>query len=253
VPFPPPAAEVFVVLLVFIRVGTAIAFMPGFSAAHVPIRARLLLAMLLALLLAPALAEMLPAMPQSPGVLALLLVGEATIGLFLGLIARIAFAALQIAGTTIALLGSFANALVQDPIVDQQSSTISGFFTTLGLVVLFAADLHHLMLRALADSYTVFSPQAGLPLGDLAQAIARAVGDGFALGIQLAAPFVVVNLVYNVGMGLLGRLSPQLQVFFVGLPVQLGLQICVMTLTTTGIFLLFLDSFGRSVAAAVGG
>ena len=90
------------------------------------------------------------------------------------------------------------------------------------------------MLHALVDSYAVFLPQAGLPVGDFSAAIAHAVADSFALGVQLAAPFVVVSLVYNIGMGLLGRLVPQLQVFFFGLPIQLSLQICVMMLTDIG-------------------
>ncbi len=252
IPVALPGAEVFAVFVVFVRVGTAIAFLPGFSAVYVPMRLRLLLALLISLLVTPTLANVLPAMPRTPAALGLLLLAEATIGLFLGCTARIFFAALQIAGSYIALLASFANALVQDPIVDQQSSTIAGFFTTLGVVVLFAADLHHLMLRALVDSYAVFLPQTGIAIGDASAAIARAVGDSFALGVQLAAPFVVVSLVYNIGMGLLGRLVPQLQVFFFGLPLQLALQICVMMLTISGIMLVFLNHFGQSVLASVG-
>lgn len=252
IPVAPAGAEAFAVLLVFVRVGTAIAFLPGFSAIYVPMRLHLLLALLISLLVTPSLANLLPAIPSTPAALGLLLLGEATIGLFLGCTARIFFAALQITGSYMALLASFANALVQDPIVDQQSSTIAGFFTTLGVVVLFAADLHHLMLRALVDSYAVFLPQVGLPVGDASAAIARAVADSFALGAQLAAPFVVVSLVYNIGMGLLGRLVPQLQVFFFGLPLQLGLQICVMMLTISGIMLAFLNRFGQSVLAFVG-
>ena len=251
--FMPADAEVFAVLLVFTRIGTAIAFLPGFSAAWVPARLRLLLALLLSLLVTPVLASVLPPMPHTPVALALLLAGEATVGLFLGLGARIAFAALQIAGTAAALLSSFANALVQDPVVEQQSSAVAGFFTTLGVVIVFAADLHLVMLRALVDSYAVFLPQMGPSFGDFAAAITRAVADSFALGVQLAAPFIIVSLVYNVGMALLGRLVPQLQVFFFGLPIQLGLQIWVMMLTLSGIMLIFLDHFGRAVTAAVGG
>ncbi|MBL8667754.1 MAG: flagellar biosynthetic protein FliR [Rhodospirillales bacterium] len=249
----PIAAEIFGLLLVFTRLGTAIAFLPGFSAVYVPVRLRLLLALLLSVLVAPALGGVLPPMPQSPAALALLLAGEATIGLFLATVVRIAFAALQIAGTAIAFLGSFANALVQDPVVDQQSSAVGGFFTTLGVVVVFAADLHLVMLRALVDSYATFLPQTGASLGDLAAATARAVADSFALGVQLAAPFVVVSLVYNVGMALLGRLVPQLQVFFFGLPIQLGLQIWVMMLTLSGIMLVFVAHFGRVLATVAGG
>jgi type III secretory pathway component EscT len=114
-------------------------------------------------------------------------------------VALIAFAALQTAGTFIAYLSSFASALVQDPAADQQSSTIAGFFTTLGVVLVFVTDLHHLMLRAIVDSYGLFTPRAPPPLDDFCSFIARTVAESFGLGVQLAAPFLVVSLVYNVG------------------------------------------------------
>jgi flagellar biosynthetic protein FliR len=107
---------------------------------------------------------------------------------------------------------------VQDPIADQQSSTIAGFFTALGLVLVFVTDVHHLMLRAIIDSYGLFVPGAPPPMDDICNFIVRTAADSFALGVQLAAPFLIVNLVYNVGLGLLGRLMPQLPVFFLRTP-----------------------------------
>jgi flagellar biosynthetic protein FliR len=243
----------FAALVVFARVGTVIAFLPGFSAAYVSVRIRLAMALALTLLVTPALAAILPPMPATPTALGLLLVREAAIGLFLGSVALIAFAALQTAGTFIAYLSSFASALVQDPVADQQSSTIAGFFTALGLVLVFVTDLHHLMLRAIVDSYGLFTPRAPPPLDDFCSFIARTVAESFGLGVQLAAPFLVVSLVYNVGLGLLGRLMPQLPVFFFGLPLQVALQLWVMMLTVSGIMLVFLDHFADMLAGGFGG
>jgi flagellar biosynthesis protein FliR len=243
-----PSADVFAVLVIFARVGIAIAVLPGFSAAYVPMRMRLLMALALSILVTPVLAGALPPMPTTPASLALLRVSESAIGLFLGSIARIVFAALQTAGTLTAYLSSFASALVQDPVADQQSSTIAGFFTALGLVLVFVTDMHHLMLRAIVDSYGLFAPGAPPPLDDICGVIARTAADSFALGVQLSAPFLIVNLVYNVGLGLLGRLMPQLPVFFFGLPVQVGLQLWVMMLALSGIMLVFLDRFAGTFA-----
>jgi flagellar biosynthetic protein FliR len=117
------------------------------------VRIRLVMALALTVLVTPALAGILPPVPATPVALGLLLFREAAIGLFIGSVALIAFAALQTAGTFVAYLSSFASALVQDPVTDQQSSTITGFFTALGLVLIFVTDLHHLMLRAIVDSY----------------------------------------------------------------------------------------------------
>ena len=244
--------NVFAVLVVFARVGAAIAFLPGFSAAWMSVRIRLVLALALTVLVTPALAGILPAMPATPAALGLLLLGEAAVGLFLGAVALIAFAALQTAGTFVAYLSSFASALVHDPVADQQSSTIAGFFTALGLVLVFVTDLHHPMLRAIVDSYGLFTPGGPPPFDDFCSFVARTVAESFGLGVQLAAPFLVVSLAYNVGLGLLCRLMPQFPVFFVGLPLQVALQMLVMMLTISGIMLVFLDHFA-DVLAALGG
>ena len=105
------------------------------------------------------------------------------------------------------------------------------------------ADMHHVMLRAVSDSYTLMEPGASLPVGDMVNIIGRRVADSFALGLRLAALFVIVGLTYYIGLGLLGRLMPQLQVFFFGLPVQIGLQIWVLAITVTGIMMVFLEKF----------
>lgn len=248
-----PSAHLFAGLLVFARVGAAIAVLPGFSSTYVPVRVRLLLALAISVLILPALADTLPPLPDRPDALLVLLLGETLIGLFLGTVPRLLFSALQVAGTFIAFLGGFANALTQDPIADQQSSTISGFFSTLGLVLVLATDLHHLMLQAIVDSYGLFVPGAAVPSGDLAMVVARSAADGFALGVQLAAPFVVIALVYNVGLGLLGRLMPQLQVFFIAQSAQVGLQLWVMVLTISGIMMVFLNRYAEVLGGMLGG
>jgi flagellar biosynthetic protein FliR len=248
----PSGADAFAVLVIFARIGIAIAVLPGFSASYVPMRLRLLIALALSVLAAPALADALPAMPVTPAALGVLLVRESAIGLFLGSIARIVFAALQTAGTFTAYLSSFTSSLVQDPIADQQSSTIAGFFTALGLVLVFVTDVHHLMLRAIIDSYGLFVPGAPPPMDDICNFIVRTAADSFALGVQLAAPFLIVNLVYNVGLGLLGRLMPQLPVFFFGLPLQVGLQLWVMMITVSGLMLVFLNRFAGALVGAGG-
>jgi flagellar biosynthetic protein FliR len=243
----------FAALVVFARVGTAIAFLPGFSAAYVSVRIRLVIALALTMVVTPTLAGILPPMPATPAALGLLLLRESATGLFLGSVARIAFAALHTAGTFIAYLSSFTSALVQDPVADQQSSTIAGFFTTLGVVLVFVTDLHHLMLRAIVDSYGLLTPGTPPPLGDFCSFIARTVAESFGLGVRLAAPFLIISLVYNVGLGLLGRLMPQLPVFFFGLPLQLALQLWVMMLTISGIMLVFLNQFADMLAGGFGG
>lgn len=251
-PHPPDAADLFAIFLVFVRVGSAIAVLPGFSAAYVAVRVRLALALALALLLAPVLSTSLPAMPGSPLALALLIASEALIGAFLGLIPRIAVAALHAAGTFAAFFGSLTSAIVQDAIADQQSSTLAGFLLTAGMVLVFVTDLHHLMLRALAESYVVFPAGGVLASGALSDTLARSVAASFTLGLQLSTPFLLVSIASNVALGLLGRLMPQLPVLFFGLPAQLSLHIWVLMLAFSGVMMMFLNRFSEVLAGMIG-
>ena len=240
-------ANVFLLLLVFTRVGAALMWLPGVGTAAVPANVRLAIALLVSLALAAPLAPILPAMPDSPSALALLLAGEALIGTLFGLVGRVLLAALQTAGTFIALFASIANAFVNDPvsgpIAEQQSSTVSGFLSLIGATLIVATDLHEVMLRALAGTYTLFVPGEPLPAGDLADMFARQVSASFLLGFQLSAPFLIAALIYNVGLGVLGRLMPALHVFFFGLPAQIALQLWLLTVVVTGMMLVFADRF----------
>ncbi len=235
--------NIFGFFLIFTRVGTALALMPGFSSGFVPIRVRLAGALAITFVMTPVLMAGLPVRPPTIAALAILIMGEFLVGLFFGVIARILIGALQTAGTVISYMSSMANALIQDPIAEQQSSTVASFMLIMATILIFTADMHHVMLRAIADSYTLMEPGAGIPVGDMVNIIGRRVADSFALGLRLAAPFVIVALTYYIGLGLLGRLMPQLQVFFFGLPFQIGLQIWVLAITITGIMMVFLQEF----------
>ena len=239
--------NLFAFFLIFARIGAAIMFLPGFSATYVAARFRLALALAISFVTFPVLAAKLPVPPSAFPDMALMFVGEIIIGSFFGLILRVLISSLQTAGTIASLASSMANALVQDPIAEQQSSTISGFLLTIGVVLIFVTDMHHLMLRALLESYAMFEPGQTPPFGEFADAIGRQVADSFALGLQMSAPFVVIGLTYYIGLGLLGRLMPQLPVFFFGLPLQITLQIFVFTITLSGIMLVFVQTFEAKV------
>ena len=235
--------NVFLLLLVFTRVGAALMWLPGVGTAAIPANVRLVIALLASLALVAPLASILPPMPGSTSALAILLSGEALIGTLFGMIGRVMLAALQTAGTFIALFASIANAFVNDPVAEQQSSTVSGFLSLLGATLIVATDLHEVMLRALVGTYALFAPGAAPPAGDLADLFARQVSASFLLGFQLSTPFLISTLIYNVGLGVLGRLMPALHVFFFGLPAQIGLQLWLMTAVVAGMMLVFAERF----------
>ena len=107
----------------------------------------------------------------------------------------------------------------------------------LGLLLVMTTDLHHMFIAAIARSFTLFPFTRPLPIEDGAALALQTVSSSFALGIQLAAPVVVFSLVFNVATGLVGRVMPQFQVFFVATPliVLLGLSIFALSLGVIGI------------------
>ena len=216
--------------IVFCRIGAAMMFMPGFGDSTVNTRARLLLALAVAVALGDAYGQ--PALLLSgfwPAAVAIF--QEVTVGLFLGLAARLAIAALQTAGSIIAAQISLANALSFDAVSQQQSALPSSFLAMLGVVLIFVTDLHHLLLAGVAHSYETFRPGDALPVDGFAEATAMLVADGFAAALALSAPFVLVGVAISVGMGLLARLMPQVQVFFIIMPLQIAVGLGLLALT----------------------
>jgi flagellar biosynthetic protein FliR len=147
---------------------------------------------------------------------------------------------------------SLTSALVQDPVVEQQSSTLSGFLTTLGLTLIFVSGLDHLMLHSLIDSYALFPLATPPSLGDANDLIVGTLTQAFAIGLQLSMPSLIVGLVCNIVLGLLGRLMPQFSVFFFGLPIQLSIQLWVTVLTISGIMLLFTKYLSETLKGFIG-
>ncbi len=240
-------AEIFTVLLVFVRVGAAAMILPGYGEPYVSPRLRLLLALMISLVVAPVLSPTLPAMPESAVSLALIILGEILIGVFFGTLARLFIAALTTAGMVIAYMSAMANALTTDPSAAQQGSIAGSFLALVALLTIFTLDLHHMMLLAVVDSYDLFAPGKVPPIGDFSDLMARTVAKTFLLSFQIAAPFVAVGLIFFLAVGLLGRLMPQMQVFFVAMPLQIAVGIAVLSIALPATLRWFITSFQDSL------
>lgn len=224
--------QAFALLLVFVRLGTAMMLLPGFGESYISPRIRLLLALTVAVVVQPVLPPVIPALPESATAMFLLILGEAFVGLFLGSLARILMAALSIGGMMIATVTGLANALTNDPTAAEQGSIAGSFLSTLALLIIIILDLHHLLLRGVIESYQLFLPGQSILVGDVSEMITRGVAKAFLLGFQIASPFIAVGLIFNLGLGLLARLMPQMQVFFIAIPLQIliGMGILMVTL-----------------------
>ena len=250
--------DALVAFAVFARVGAMMMTAPAFGDYTLSPRIRLVIALGLSAVLAPAAASSFPpnVIDMNDGLaMPALLIGEIAVGLFLGLVARMLAAALNVAGQIIALQMGLSLAQIFDPGQAIQGAIVGGFLAVLGTTMIFATDLHHLLIAALRDSYFLFAPggvtfsatggvTSGVT-GDMASAMIESLSFAFSLGVRLAAPFIVFGLIFYAGAGVLNRLMPQAQVFFMLMPANLILGLLLLMLTTGLMMTVFLNAFGE--------
>jgi flagellar biosynthesis protein FliR len=238
-----------VYLLVFSRAGAMIMLMPAIGDVGVPPRVRLALALAVSFALAPVVASHYPATaPQNVFALGFLIAQEVTAGVLIGTMARLIMSALSVAGYLIATQTGLAYAQSFDPNMGAEGAVISTFFTLLGVVLIFATNLHHLAIGAIEGSYAMIPPGAALPTADMAELALRLVSGAFALGLQLAAPFIVFGFVVNAAIGLLARMMPQLQVFFVAMPVNILAGLFLLMLIIGSLMTVFLNYYSTEMS-----
>ncbi len=227
-------------MLVFARIGAMVMLLPGFGETNIPVRVRLGIALALTLIILPMHRSAYQIDMTSMSPLLVLMFHEIVIGVVLGATARVTLAALAVAGSVIAQQLGLGFVTSVDPTQGQQGVLIGNFLTLLGVTLLFATDTHYLIIAALNDSYVIFSPGELMPSGDIASLATRAFAGAFKIGVQLSAPFIVFGLVFNLGLGILARLMPQMQVYFVGVPLSMlaGFLILAAVLATMmGVFM----------------
>ncbi len=244
--------SIFQFMMVFARLGSAVSLLPGFGEAYVPVRVRLAFALMFSLALTPMLADKVPVLPSDLDRFVMDLGGEIGIGLFFGTLCRIILMAVLSAGNIIAMQTGIANALSVDPSTAQQAAVSGNFLMAVTLVLIFSTGLDHTTLKALVGTYMVMPPGRLPPLGDIANFDSRVVADSFLLAIQMSAPFLVYGFVFTAAMGVLARLMPTLQVFFVATPAQLLVGIGLLAVTLSSLMIWFLDTFERQLAPFLG-
>src|ERR1700722_5411101 len=231
-------------MLVFARVGAMVMLLPGLGETNIPVNIKLAIALLLTLIILPLHRDAYHVDMGSLAPLLVVVVREIVIGIVLGATARVTLSALQVAGAVIAQQMGLGFATSVDPTTQgQQGVLIGNFLTMLGLTLLFATDSHYLVIAALNESYAVFSPGEMLPSGDVAALATRAFTAAFRIGMQLSAPFLVFGLVFNIGLGVLARLMPQMQVYFVGVPLAILAGFLIFAFVISAMMGTFLDYF----------
>jgi len=161
--------------------------------------------------------------------------------------ATIIMSALSVAGMIISTQTGLAYAQLLNPTMGDSEPVLANFLTLLGGMMIFATNLHHLAIGAIQGSYTLIPPGAALPTGDLAELTVRLVSGSFALGVQLAAPFLLFGFAVNASIGLLARLMPQLQVFFIAMPINILAGFLIIMLLIGTMMTVFLNYYGTQM------
>lgn len=229
------AAQVYAAGLVFARIGAMVMLVPGLGDASVPPRIRLAFALLMSLLLTPLVATGV-VVPATMGAGAGELIRETLVGLMMGSILRLFLSSLTTAGEIVSIQTTLGFAQTANPAQAAPSTTISTFLALIGTVLVMTTDLHHLFFGAMFSSYRLFPFGQPLMVGDAATLAVQTVAGSFALGVQLAAPVIVFSIVFNIAAGLVGRIMPQFQIFFVATPlsVMFGLSVFALSLGVIG-------------------
>ena len=214
-------------LILFARVGAVLMLLPVFSEEGVPGQIRLLIGLGMAIGLWGLLGPRIPA--GAAGVLPSTIITELLVGFAIGAIVRIMFLAAVMAGSLVSLQVGLSSAVIFDPSQGGQTPLLGKFVAVAAAVVCLSVGIHHLWIGAIIRSYDMF-PVGGLPpANDFAQLAIRTVTHSMALGLSLAAPLIVYGIVFNAALGLMARLAPAIQIFFIAQPLNILLGIALFT------------------------
>jgi flagellar biosynthetic protein FliR len=237
--------------LVFARVGAALMLLPGFGDFRVPTRLRLLFAVALTVLVLPAVSANLPAPTANLGIMLTYLLHELVTGLFIGATAAVLMSILHMSGAIIAGQIGLSNALSGELFSIEQGAAIGAMLTAGGLLIIFISGLDHMMLSGVINSYSRFSVTEAPQFQDMADVMAQALSASFDAAMRLAAPFLILGFVFNIGLALANRMMQQLPVFFVGLPVSLAGGFLILSLAVPALLLGFAEEFEHLLATLV--
>lgn len=242
------AQQVYAAGLIFARIGSMVMLLPGIGEQVVPPRIRLSFALLLALCLGPVVAPAIGALPADNAALAGRVIHETVIGLMMGAILRLFLTSLAVAGEVVSIQTTLSFSQTANPMQAQPGESLSTFLSLLGATLIFSTGLHHQFIEAMVKSYEMFAPGKPFPVNDSAQLAVQTLGKAFGLGVQLASPVIVFALIFNIATGLVGRVMPQFQVFFVASPLAVLFGLSIFTLSLGVIATVWVNRYEALVA-----
>jgi flagellar biosynthetic protein FliR len=247
------SGDLWAIGLIFLRLASLVMLMPGIGDQAVPARVRLSFALLFALVVAPVVRDTLPPMPATIGPMVGQVFHEVIIGLMLGTLMRVLLFTLITSGEILSLQTTLSFAQTANPTEAQPSTSLGTFMAMMGLVLIYATNLHHLFIRAMVDSFHVFPAARPVMLGDALTLMTRTVMQSLVLALQMSAPVIVFSLVFNIAVGFVGRMMPAFPVFFAATPLSLLLGLSLMALGLGASGMVFIDHYKDMLAVFIRG
>jgi len=232
-------------LLALTRILAIIVQIPVLGGSLIPTQVRIAFGIVLAVVITPWTVQ-LPATATELPLLGLVsaLFNELIIGILAGFAASLTFNALQIAGEMITQSSGFGSGRVLNPLLEQSGSALDQFFVYIAILIFMTINGHHTVIMAIQRTFAVLPINQPLP-DFTANRMLMLVGQMIATGIQIALPVVAALLLADITLGLLARVSPQIQVFFLGLPLKIGLALIAVGLVFVVAMPVFEDLFNN--------
>lgn len=239
-----PEGTVLALFAAFCRIGGCFMVLPGFSTARIPTQIRLFIAVAVSMAVLPVMWDQIYPQVSNKGHSYILLVAvETAIGTVIGLVARYYVLGLQFAGTVLTMMMGFNAPPTADVLEDTAENQLTNMISFTGLLVLFLLDFHHLIFDALVRSYMVmpigsqYDPQGVLIL------LTNTLGETFFIMLRLASPFILYGLLFNVAIGFVNKLAPQIPIYFISMPYLIAGGMFLLYFGIAAMLKLFADGF----------
>lgn len=227
----------------FLRIGSCFLYMPAIGESTVSPMIRLILALMTTITIIPTIQDNLPIIKVLDSKAILLFGQELIIGLSIALTSRLFLSAIHVAGVTIGSMLGLSIAMLFDPSQQGQSNTVGLFLNVVITMLFLANNIHLIFIQAIADSYQVIGFADMKHYSSLISVVVQTIGKMWSIGLRIAGPFILINIVLMFGSGVLAKLMPQLQIFFVMVPVQILLGIIILLVGLSGITTWFVEQY----------
>lgn len=233
--------------MVFCRVGAAFMTMPALGEVYISARIRLIAAIAISLIVLPTVDNVFSSYNENMMIMTLRIFNELLIGIIMGFLVKILMSTIGLCGMMISSQSGLSSAMMFDPHTDSQGVVEGNFLSAIVVVLIFVTDMHHHLLYGIVHSYKVFPIIGKINYEHMANDVAHLIGQSFVIAFKMASPHVVVGIILMFSAGILSRLMPNIQIFFLLMPVQIMVSFTLLTLTIGSIIMWYFDFLSENI------